>query len=185
MTHVEFDRWAARPENADRRHERLDGRVLEFPPHKRAHGFVCGRAAWAIRDHSRRTGFGQAFVGSGVLLARGPDTVLGPDVSLFARKRSWDELTAAAARPGYDDAPPLLVAEVLCAEDEPAVVARKLAVLLAAGVRAVWVLDPPSRALTVHRTGTAPRVLSGADELTGGAVLPGFACPVAEFFGGR
>ena len=182
MTHVEFDRYANAPDRADRRHELLDGRVLEFPLHEPAHGLVCGNAAWVIGEYARRTGFGQVVAGAGVLLARDPDTVLGPDVSLFAVKRPLAALLARAARPGYDDTPPTLAAEALCPEDQPAVVARKVDRLLAAGVKCVWLLDPAARTLVVHAPGADPRPLTESDGLTGEPDLPGFACGVAEFF---
>ena len=175
---------ADRRSAADCRHELLDGRVLECPPHKLLHGVVCGNVAWAVTQHSRRTGFGQVVLGSGILLARDPDTVLGPDVSLFAERRELRELIAAAVQPGYGAVPPVLAAEVLCSEDRPAVVARKIAQYLAAGVLRVWLLDPAARTLVVHAPGAESRTLTEADELTEPAdgVPPGFACPVAAFF---
>jgi Uma2 family endonuclease len=60
--------------------------------------------------------------------------------------------------------------------------AAKVRDYLAGGARAVWVLDPRRRTVTVHRPGREPESLSRNDTLDGGAVLPGFRLPVAEIF---
>jgi Uma2 family endonuclease len=49
-------------------------------------------------------------------------------------------------------------------------------------VRAVWVVDPRPRAITVHEAGGPARTFTEADTLTGDDVLPGFRLPLALFF---
>lgn len=50
------------------------------------------------------------------------------------------------------------------------------------GVRLVWVVHPEERTVTVYTKPGDGTVLWEDATLTGGDVLPGFSCPVAEFF---
>ena len=50
------------------------------------------------------------------------------------------------------------------------------------GVPLVWALYPDSRSIDVH-TPDAPRsILTDADALDGGNILPGFTCKVSDIF---
>ena len=51
------------------------------------------------------------------------------------------------------------------------------------GARAVWVVDPRRRTITVYRSLTDITILTEMDTLEGGDIIPGFSCPVAEVFG--
>jgi Uma2 family endonuclease len=53
---------------------------------------------------------------------------------------------------------------------------------LDAGTRLVWVVDPDPRTVTVYRSRDQIRLLSKADEIDGGDVLPGFRVKVSELF---
>jgi Uma2 family endonuclease len=61
-------------------------------------------------------------------------------------------------------------------------VEEKVDEYLAAGVRLVWVIDPPHRSVRIHRADGTVTDLHESDELSGEAVVPGFCCPVAELF---
>ncbi len=65
--------------------------------------------------------------------------------------------------------------------EPPRMTANEL--LTRAGVAEVWQVNPTMRTVTVYADG-GRRVshLHEDDELTGGTVLPGFACRVAEMF---
>jgi Uma2 family endonuclease len=54
---------------------------------------------------------------------------------------------------------------------------------LKAGVRVVWVVDPASRTVTVHRNDAAVRLLRDGDVLRGDDdVLPDFVVPLPELW---
>ena len=55
---------------------------------------------------------------------------------------------------------------------------------LGAGVRLVWVVNPPTRTVRVHRADGTVADLREADELAGEDVLPGFRCRVGDLFRG-
>jgi Uma2 family endonuclease len=55
---------------------------------------------------------------------------------------------------------------------------------LDAGVLMVWVIHPVRRTLTIYRPDDpTPTILTESDILEDLPELPGFRCPVAEFFG--
>lgn len=72
--------------------------------------------------------------------------------------------------------------EVVSPNDRAEDVQIKVREYLDAGTHQVWVLWPRLRLVTVHERGGGYRELGLADELDGGAVLPGFRARVAEVF---
>ena len=185
MTAEEFHEFVNRPENADRSFELDEGKVIELSRPKKAHGVVCKNVVWELESHVRRTGVGQVFGNdTGVQLAHDPDTVRGPDVMYYDRKRTLAELVAEGERSGWGTDPPEVAVEVRSRNDRPGLIDRKIAQYLAAGVARVWVLDPAAETLTVHAPGAEPRTLGAGDDLTEPAdgAPPGFTCRVAEFF---
>ncbi|MHC4223923.1 MAG: Uma2 family endonuclease, partial [Planctomycetota bacterium] len=83
---------------------------------------------------------------------------------------------------GYYPGAPDLAVEVLSPDDRPGYVRDKVAEWLESGARAVWVVDPRAREVTVHTPNESPTVLNRTDTLRGGDVLPGFAIAVGEVF---
>ena len=80
------------------------------------------------------------------------------------------------------DVTPDLVAEVVTLEERADDLMDKIADYFEAGVRLVWVLYPWLPVVYVYESLTRVRGLTAADELDGGAVLPGFRTPVAALF---
>ena len=67
--------------------------------------------------------------------------------------------------------------------DRASDVAAKAVFWLDAGVRLVWVIDPGTRMVAVHRDGSVIHLLRGDDAtLSGEDVLPGFAVRLADLF---
>ena len=105
--------------------------------------------------------------------------VRGPDVAFT----SWDRM-ANRQRPS-DPVPELapdLAVEVLSRSNTRGEMQRKRGEYFRAGVRLVWEIDPRARTVRVYTSETAYTDLTAADTLDGGAVLPGFAVPVADLF---
>ena len=178
MTADEFATWVERPENVDRHFELEHGKVVEMPPPKRQHGYVCNNAAWILTNHARSCGVGIVCTNdSGVIVERSPDTVRGPDVAYY------DDVTDSAdVLAEYASVPPVVAVEVLSPEDRVNKVAEKVDEYLAFGVKQVWVVDPEEKDVAVHRPGQSMTLLEGDAELTGGDELPGFSCRVSDFF---
>jgi Uma2 family endonuclease len=174
----EFCDWVHHPENAGRWFELVRGEVIELPPPRRIQSVVCSRAASLLGRYTEERGFGYvAGNDSGVILTRDPDTVRGPDVAVYEDANTFAEL-----HPKYGEVPPRLAVEVLSPEDRLGKVMRKIMDYLHNGVPLVWLIDPETRNVTVHRPGKEPYVVEQNEELTGEDVLPGFRCRVADLF---
>jgi Uma2 family endonuclease len=59
---------------------------------------------------------------------------------------------------------------------------RKLNDYFAAGVTAVWLVYPKTRAVAVYSSATEFVMLSGDEALDGGTLLPGFSVPISQIF---
>lgn len=60
---------------------------------------------------------------------------------------------------------------------------RKVNEYLDAGVSLVWIVDPPSRTVTVYRSRADIRILGEDADLEGGDVLPSFRTTVTALIG--
>lgn len=176
LTAAEF---AARPEPADGSKEELvKGVVVTMPPPSFSHGFVQLNVGAILREFARRTKLGRATTESGLVTDTGPDTVRGPDVAFW----SYDRVPAGHVPVVYANVAADLVAEVVSPSNTRKQLAAKLREYFATGVRMVWVIDPDDRTVTVYTKPGEGKILWDDATLTGGDVLPGFACPVAELF---
>lgn len=105
-----------------------------------------------------------------------PAKVRKPDVSFIAAER------IGGLPEGHFRIAPDLAAEVVSSAETYCDVEDKVDEYLAAGVKLVWVINPPNRSIRVHRPDGTVSDLRQADELNGEDVIPGFRCPVAELF---
>lgn len=118
-------------------------------------------------------------VGPDALVRLAPGLNRAPDVSFVA----WERLPGGEV-PGepVPDLAPDLAIEVLRRSNTRREIARKLDEYFAACTRLAWIMDPRARTVRVHRSPTEWVVLTEADELDGGDVLPGFRLLVREWF---
>jgi Uma2 family endonuclease len=107
-----------------------------------------------------------------------PGKVRRPDVSFIRRGRLPDEQLPT----GYVRIAPDLAVEVLSPNDLAYEVDGKVLEYLRAGVRLVWVVNPESRTVRIHRADGSTGWLLEHAELSGEAVVPGFRCAVRELF---
>jgi Uma2 family endonuclease len=111
-----------------------------------------------------------------------PGKVRKPDVSVVRLGRLPNDKTPT----GHCAIAPDLAVEVISPGDLAYEVEEKVTEYLQAGVPLVWVVNPPTRTVRVHRPKSSPRgpvaELSGDDLIPGEDVLPGFSCNVSEFF---
>ena len=86
----------------------------------------------------------------------------------------------AAAR--YAEVVPDLLAEIVSPNDTAREVREKTEMWLGFGVRSVWVVNPDTRTVDVHRRGLPITTLTDQDGLDGLDILPVFTCPVSDIF---
>ncbi len=77
---------------------------------------------------------------------------------------------------------PDLAVEILSPDQDAGRFLDKIQFYLRQGVRCVWVVDPRRLTLTVLSLEEDAVVLTPADTLEGGEVLPGFALSVQDIF---
>lgn len=107
-----------------------------------------------------------------------PLKVRRPDGSFIRSGR----LTQTELAEGYLRVAPDLAVEVVSPRDTVYELETKIEEYLAAGVLQVWVVNPETRIVEIHRNDGSVSKLHDSDELTGGGVLPGFRCPVGDLF---
>ena len=107
-----------------------------------------------------------------------PDRVRKPDASYIAAHR----LSPGELPTGHCELVPDLTVEVISPNDLYSEVEEKIDEYLRAGVRMVWVIDPHTESIRVHRLDGTVNDLRGDDELDGGNVVSGFRCPVRQIF---
>lgn len=101
-----------------------------------------------------------------------------PDVSFISRGR----IPASFFTDDFILIPPDLAVEVVSDHDRYEIVNVKVQEYLRAGVRLVWVLDPETKSICVHRQSRNRSRLEVSDELSGEEVLPGFSVAVTALF---
>ena len=158
--------------------ELVDGILYEVEPPGAEHGLVAATIARLLMCHVDDA-VGIVFASEvGFHLASDPDTVRAPDVAFVARER----VPATGVPTGYWPGPPDLAVEVVSPNDRRSQVEGKALDWLAAGTRAVIVLDPPLRSATVYRARDDIRVLTDDEQLDLGDVVPGWSARVADLF---
>lgn len=143
--------------------------------------YVAGEVYGRVRNHCRQHQLGwplpegttyQCFPGD-------PAKVRRADVSFFRLGRISAEQALAE---GHVRIAPDLAVEVISPNDVLYDVHAKVAEFLSAGVRLVWVVNPQTRWVEVHRAEGTGTILRENDELDGEQVLPGFRCRVGDLF---
>jgi Uma2 family endonuclease len=160
------------------RYELVRGELRVSEPPGWGHGEISVIIAATLLAYVRPRGLGAVTGEAGYVLARGPDTVRGPDVTFVAAARR----PAPEVEHRYYEGAPDLAVEVLSPDDRASEVAEKVDEYFAAGTRLVWVVNPKTRSVTVHTPDGIARNLRESDTIDGGDVIPGFACSVAELF---
>jgi Uma2 family endonuclease len=124
----------------------------------------------------RRLGIVSGADGMFRLLA---SSVRGPDVAFLSRDRFPGGQFPQEA---YPTLAPDLAIEVLSPGNTKAEMMRKRIEYFHSGVRLVWIVDCRSRSVAVYTSPIGVTVLDEEATITGGDVLPGFECVVADFF---
>jgi len=162
------------------RYELVSGELRTMSPSGWKHGEIVGRVHTRLGHFVESHDLGKVFgAETGFLIARDPDTVRAPDVAFIAK----ENLPAVDPEEAYWPGAPDLAVEVLSPSDRTGEVDEKIQAWLAAGCRAVWVVDPKLRTVTIYQSPTDVCVRTTKDQIEGGSVVANFACAVAEIFG--
>jgi len=161
------------------RYELVRGELHMAPPPGSEHGEITMNLAGPLHLHVKHNKLGVVYAAeTGFKLESHPDTVRAPDIA-FVRQESIEQIGRMT---GYRPGAPDLVVEVLSPGDRVSEVEEKVAQWIKAGARAVWVLSPKLKNITVYRSLTNIVTLTEKDTLDGGNVVPGFQISIAEIF---
>ena len=174
---VTLEELAGFPERP--RYELVAGVLVELPMAETAvHEETAALVGMRLSNHAVPNRLG-VVLGSNygyVTVKETPSTCRNADVSFIAAEREQQKDLYGMF---YDGAPDLAV-EILSGFDCDLELPQKTAEYLAAGGKAVWVIDIDARTLTVHTADAPPLILTDADTVDGADYLPGFVCPVAD-----
>jgi Uma2 family endonuclease len=161
-------------------YELVDGELKELAMSKES-SRVGGEVHFALRSHCRGDDAGWVYpADTGFRCFPGdPGRVRRPDTAFISLARMPVETYEDE---GFCSVVPDLVAEVTSPNDYASDVAEKRDEWLGAGVRTVWIVEPETRTVHVHRADGTYAFLRATDTLTAPDVLPGFAVPVADLF---
>jgi Uma2 family endonuclease len=163
----------------DARFELMRGELVPMPPqpggeHGHKNDLLSSRVSVFVDDHD----LGACFAAeTGFKIASDPDTVLAPDWAFITKER----LPNPIPRKHVPLAPDLIL-ETVSPNDTAREVAFKVQNWLDAGVKTVWVLDPRTKTVAVHRSRQEPMYLGATDLLTDEELLPGFEYPLSRLF---
>jgi Uma2 family endonuclease len=163
-----------------RRHELIDGEHFVTPSPFIRHQELLKRLAYAVESHVRaHPEQGQMFFAPLDCVLTAHD-VVEPDL-LVVTGDQQDILTDKHVM-----GVPALVVEILSAGSRRLDSRLKRAVYDRVGVREFWIVDPPDRAIVVHRRGPDGRLVAASRLGPGDALetplLPGFTLPLDPYF---
>ena len=158
--------------------ELMRGELIMMSPSGSLHGKITARLGALLYRFAEQKKLGIVFgAETGFHIRRDPDTVRAPDVSFVRADRIPNPLPQ-----GFFPGPPDLAVDVLSPNDRASEVQAKISDWLEAGCRAVWIVDPQTKSVTIYKSTHDIAVLTTADTLTDDQVLSGFSAAISEIF---
>lgn len=170
LTWAEFEQY---PDDG-MHHELIEGELQVLPPPKSKHSLIAYAVAKALRPLELK---GRVLWEAGYKLSDNPATWIEPDVSFITEPRVLE-----TDPNGYFLGAPDLAVEIISPSESARHIERKIALLLAKGSAAVWVIYPDSQSIHVHTPDRKSVALGAGDQLTLSDLLPGWELPVASLF---
>ncbi len=153
------------------------GVIVHLQPPDLDHGNVIRNLSRTLGLYVQGGGAGYACFDLGIAVARRPDTLRFPAACHFV-----DGPRFAEADKPFTETPPALVIELASTNDRRRGMTARVLDYHEFGTPLVWVIDPKETCVHLCPRGRKTELLPAAATLTGDAILPGFAMPVAELF---
>lgn len=161
------------------RFELIRGELHEVPRPGFRHAKIQMTVGRLLANFVIEHGLGEVIGEVGVVLARDPDTVRGPDVAFVRTERlPTPDMESRLLRIVPD-----LAIEIVSPNDRTRDITSKVMSYLDAGVPTVWVVDPGKQRVDVWNRDQPVQEFGPDDTLEGGDVLAGFRLPLADLFG--
>lgn len=176
--HFTLDDLLALPDDAHR-YELVHGALRRMSPAGNRHGRLIMNLSTPLDQFVRAHRLGVVYAAeTGFILETNPDTLRAPDVAFVRAERAAPLRDTDGFFPGAPD----LAVEFISPHDLYTEVDEKVLDYLRAGTRMVVIVNPRKAIVTVYRSHTDIRLLTAADTLDGGDVLPGWSFPVGDIF---
>lgn len=156
--------------------ELVRGTVVREPRPGSPHGVLQVELAYRLRRWAENSG-ARVTAESGYVLSEAPPTVRGPDLAVVL-----DAGRVGTGPADWTDGAPDVAVEILSPSDRSTDIHAKTLEYLEAGARLLWIVDPATRSVVVHRPDGSAQLLAGDAVLDGEGVLPGFALPLSDLF---
>lgn len=170
----------APPFPPDTLYEVVGEQVVETPPMSAYEYWLANVLADLLTLAVRERQLGRILVEMLFDLRPAVDRDRRPDVAFVSAER-WPPDRPAPRTNAWAVIPDLAV-EIVSASNTATEVLGKIEEYFTAGVRRVWAVYPDQRKVYDYDAPTAVRVLTPADVLDGGVILPGFRLPLADLF---
>jgi Uma2 family endonuclease len=168
------------PRGMGERHELVKGELITMAPAGFEHGRIANRLQMHLNQYVYVNKLGEVFTAeTEFIIRRDPDTVRAPDTGFVSNDR-LDQHGRSVQ--GYYPIAPDLAVEVVSPSDRQDEIDTKIEEWFEGGARAVWVVSPRRKTVTVYNSPTDIKRLTITDTLSGDSVLPGFACPLTDIF---
>jgi Uma2 family endonuclease len=167
-------------EGDDTLYEVVNGQRVEKPPMSAKANLIAFTLAHQMQIVAEPNNLGRAGTEIIFLLDAQANLQRRPDAFFL----SFERWPANQPIPDTDPWPvvPNLAVEVISPSNLANAVQEKLEEYFQAGVERVWVVYPRWKRIYVYESPTSVRILTAADTLDGGPVLPGFQLPLANLF---
>ncbi len=155
-----------------------DTLVVRDPGVSWTHSSVQGKLYRYLDEWMEKFGHGEVGVDVDCLLSETPDTIRIPDVAVLLQPFDTENAFHGRVRGAPD-----IAIEVLSPSNRPQEMRDKTSDYFNAGALRVWIVDPETRTVVIHKAdGTNTRFI-GADRLEDPEILPGFSLQMQKVFG--
>jgi Uma2 family endonuclease len=161
-------------------YEVVNGQKVELPPMSIYASSVTTELGGHMRLFAQTHQLGRVVIEGLFILDPVTDLRRRPDVA-FVSAAKWP-LDRLLPQVGDWQIVPDLAVEVLSPNDILHDVFAKMREYFRYGVQQVWLVLPVDQEIYLYDSPTTPRVLTAADELDGGTLLPGLRLPVGSLF---
>ena len=163
----------------DARHELIDGELITLPGSGGRASAIGAKIVRLIGNYLDDQPFGFVLGADGsFVVTQNPEIMLSPDAAYI---RS-DRLPGGQLPETFIQTFPDLAVEVLSPSDRRSDAERKVQRYLAAGTPLVWLVDPKSETVTVHRRQGASERIGTGGIVSGEDMLPGLSISVDAIF---
>jgi len=171
---------AVEPAKEEPLYEVVNGQKVALPPMSIYAAWITSRIDRCLGSHTETHGLGTVVVEVLFILDPIKNLRRRPDVA-FVSAEKWPPDRLLPESGDWEIVPDLAV-KVISPNDVFQDVLAKMREYFRLGVKQVWIVLPVDREIYVYDSPKDLRILTPADELDGGALLPGLRLPVGSLF---